>query len=333
MKDVLEAEGLPEAEYLLVAEQYVAAGFEVVALFDAGAGDRLAELHRMALMDKGDVVDDEDPGFTNAAQILDDPLRADQPIAAPVKGPGAAERAIPRAAAGEFDRGARIKDADKILAPMAQQVARRHDFVERMDEARRRPFAGGGDRAGDRGRVIPGFDRRQQQRHRRFAFPLEHAVDGARAVLDQRLCDERCAVPTDADEDAGKARLGRLGEIDDLGDVRQIVATKGDDVRLPALDRAEIGALVFDLEVEQPNRMAGLPRRGGDQFEADRFEPQKNLRIGQRAGMDAEQPHRDPPPLAGRESGTSARPAHLEAYCEAELPAVLRVPRNMTNRC
>src|SRR5271169_541579 len=189
-EDVLQAEGLPEAEYLLVAKQYVAAGFEVVALFDAGTGDRLAELHGMALMDKGDVVDDEDPGFTNAAQILDDPLRANQPIAAPVKGPSAAERAIPRAAAGEFDRGARIKDADKILAPMAQQVARRHDFIERMDEGRRRPLAGGGDSAGNGSRVAPGLDRRQQHRHRRFAFAFEYTVDRARAVIDQRLCDE-----------------------------------------------------------------------------------------------------------------------------------------------
>src|SRR5271170_4433647 len=76
-EDVLQAEGLPEAKYLLVAEQYVAAGFEVVALFDPGAGDRLAELHRVALMDKGDVVDDKDPRLADAAQILDDPLRAD----------------------------------------------------------------------------------------------------------------------------------------------------------------------------------------------------------------------------------------------------------------
>jgi hypothetical protein len=125
-------------------------------------------------------------------------------------------------------------------------------------------------------------------------------------VLDQRRCDEGCAVSTDADEDAGKARLGCFGEIDDLGDVREVVATKGDDVRLPAPDRAEIGALVLNLQVEQPNRVSGLTRRGGDKFEADRLELEENLRVGQRAG---------------------SRPAAVTAYCEAELPAFRRVPR------
>ena len=83
--------------------------------------------------------------------------------------------------------------------------------------------------------------------------------------------------------------------------------------------RAEIGALVFDLQVEQPHRVPGLPRRRGDQFEADRLEPQKNLRIGQRAGMDAEQPHQSSPPLALRGSGPSAGAGgRSRRYCEAE---------------
>src|SRR5271170_101723 len=161
-----------------------------------------------------------------------------------------------------------------------------------MDEAWGRPFAVGGDRAGDRRWVVPGLDRRQQQRHRSFALTFEHAVDGTRAVLDKSVSGEGCAMPADANKDAGEARLRRLGQIDNLGDVRQVVAAEGDDIRLPALDRTKIGALVVDLEVEQPNRVAGLPRRRGDQFEADWLEPQKNLRVGQWAGMDAEQPHR-----------------------------------------
>ena len=113
-------------------------------------------------------------------------------------------------------------------------------------------------------------------------------------------------MPPDADEDAGEPRLGRLGEIDDLGDVRQIVAAKGDDIGLPAHDRAEIGAPAFDLQVDQPNRVPGLPRRRGYQFEADWLQPEKNLRVGQRARMDAEQPHRilhDLPSPSGSSAG------------------------------
>ena len=36
---------LPEAEHLLVAQQHVAAGLEVVLLADAAPGDRLADRH------------------------------------------------------------------------------------------------------------------------------------------------------------------------------------------------------------------------------------------------------------------------------------------------
>src|SRR5271154_392178 len=75
-EDVLQAEGLPEAKYLLVAEQYVAAGFEVVGLFDAGAGDRIAKFHCVALMDKGDVIDNNNTRLSDAAHIFHPPVRA-----------------------------------------------------------------------------------------------------------------------------------------------------------------------------------------------------------------------------------------------------------------
>ncbi len=110
-------------------------------------------------------------------------------------------------------------------------------------------------------------------------------------MIDDRLGGERGAMAADADEHIREARFGRPGEIDDLGHVRQIVAAKGDHIGPPACQRAEIGALAFDLQVEEPHRMSGLARRTGDDFETDRLEPQKNLRIGKRAGMDAEHAH------------------------------------------
>ena len=119
---------------------------------------------------------------------------------------------------------------------MAQQVARRHQIVERMDKARRRPFSGGGDGARHRDRVAAGLDRGEQRRHRRLALALEHAIDRALAMLDDRGGGEGGAVAADADEDAREARLRRLGEIDDLGDVGEVVAGKRDDIRPPALD-------------------------------------------------------------------------------------------------
>jgi hypothetical protein len=77
-------------------------------------------------------------------------------------------------------------------------------------------------------------------------------------------------MPADADEHLRKTDLRRLGEIDDFGDVRQIVAGEGDDVRPPALDHSEIGALVLDLEIDKLDLMPRPPCRLGDEFKADR---------------------------------------------------------------
>src|SRR3984893_16649383 len=143
---VFETDFCPEAKHLLVAQQHVAAGLEIVFLTDAGADNRLADLHPVPLLHEGDVVDDEDTRFADRPKILDDTLRADHPVAATVKGPGAAEGAVPRAAPRELDRGARIERAEKIFPAMAQKVTRRHHVIERMDKARRRPLARRGDR-------------------------------------------------------------------------------------------------------------------------------------------------------------------------------------------
>ena len=73
-KHVFEAELLPETKDILVPQQHVAAGFEVILFLDAGAGDRLTDRHRVPFLQKGDVVDDEDPRLADRSQILDYPL-------------------------------------------------------------------------------------------------------------------------------------------------------------------------------------------------------------------------------------------------------------------
>ena len=140
-KHVGDAELLPEAEHVLVAQQHVAAGFEIIFFLDPGARHRLAKLEPVALVNEGDVIDDKDARLADRAQILDDPLRADETIGAAVKRPGAAERTIPRTAARKLDRCARVEHAEKIFSPMPQQVARRQQRVERMNKAGRRAFA------------------------------------------------------------------------------------------------------------------------------------------------------------------------------------------------
>ena len=231
------------------------------------------------------------PGSRIDRRSSTNPVRADQPIAAAVKGPGAAEGAVPRAAPRELDRGARIERAEKILPAMAQQVARRHQIIERLDKARRRPLSRPGDRTGNRSDIPPPLDRAEKQRHSRLALALEDAVDGTRAMLDQSARGERGAVPADADKGLRQAGFCRFREIDDLRDVREVVAGKSDDIWPPALEQSQIGGVVLDLQVDQPDRVSGAARGLGNKLETQRLEPQKYPGIEERTGMDAEKPH------------------------------------------
>src|SRR5215469_13050661 len=116
------------------------------------------------------------PGSRIERRSFEGALRADQPIAAAVKGPGAAERAVPRAAAREFDRGARVERAKKIFPPVAQQVAGRHQIVERMDKARRRALGHGGNGTRDRGHIRPRLDCGKHERHSCLALAFQHSL-------------------------------------------------------------------------------------------------------------------------------------------------------------
>ena len=60
-------ERLPEPEDLLVAQQHVAAGLQVVLLLDPAAGDRLADRHAVLGLDERHVVDDEDARLADRA--------------------------------------------------------------------------------------------------------------------------------------------------------------------------------------------------------------------------------------------------------------------------
>src|SRR6202035_3057404 len=137
---------------------HVAAGFEVIALVDPGTGDRLAQFHAVAFLDEGDIVDDENTRLADRFEILDNAFGAHHPVGAPVKSPSAAERAIPRTAARELDRGARIEDAKEIFAAVAQQVAGGEEIVQRVDKTRCRAFPAHGYRAGHRGQIAPRAD-------------------------------------------------------------------------------------------------------------------------------------------------------------------------------
>jgi hypothetical protein len=60
--------------------------------------------------------------------------------------------------------------------------------------------------------------------------------------------------------------LGQLGKIDDLRHICQIIAGESYDIGLPPLEDAEILAMAVDLQVNEPNVMAGLANSLGNEL-------------------------------------------------------------------
>src|SRR6185436_19797047 len=109
---------------LLVLDQHVAARLQVVLLADAPAIDLLGDREAVLRLDEGHVVHDEDVRLADTREILPRRFRGALAVAAPVEGPRAAERAVPRAAAGELDGGAGVEHADEVLVAAPAEVAR-----------------------------------------------------------------------------------------------------------------------------------------------------------------------------------------------------------------
>src|SRR5262249_8687186 len=143
--------------------------------------------------------------------VVDHAFRVEQPIAAAIEGPGAAERAVPRATAREFDRGAGVEHADEIFAAVAQEVACGADLFEALDEATPGALPVRGDGTGhlrDCARVAgDGFE---QLDDARLALALEDAIDRALAVFYNRIRDERRTVAANTDETARQSKLRSL---------------------------------------------------------------------------------------------------------------------------
>jgi hypothetical protein len=75
-------------------------------------------------------------------------------------------------------------------------------------------------------------------------------------------------VSPDADIGPRKTCLCRLRQIDDLGDVRQIIAGERDDVGPPAVEKAEIGGVILDLQIDDADRVSGSPHCLSDELQA-----------------------------------------------------------------
>jgi hypothetical protein len=175
---------------------------------------------------------------------------------------------------------------------VAQQVTRRQQIVEVLHEDGRRSLAVERDRAGHLFERAPAVTRRlEQQDDRCFALPAQHAVDRALAVAEDLLGREGAAVAAGEDEAAGPALARRLGEVQDLGDIGEIVEGEGHRIGLPAVEQAEVVRLGLDLQVDQLDLVTGAPSRRCHELEPERLEAEIDLRVHQTPGMNGQKPH------------------------------------------
>src|SRR6185369_1213770 len=102
------------------------------------------------------------------------------------------------------------------------QVARGQELVEIVEQRGGRALAVTGDDSGQgrQLRITPGF---QHAGRDHLTLATHHAVDGSVRVLQELLRDERAAVPAHDDEAVGSSPPGLLGQVNDLGDVGQVV--------------------------------------------------------------------------------------------------------------
>jgi hypothetical protein len=232
------------------------------------------------LLDEGDIIDDESARLADGGEILDHAFRADQPIAAAVESPGATERAVPWTPAREFNRGAGIEHADEIFAALAHEIARRPDLVEVLDEARPGALALGGDGAGHFGDCVTvARDGFKQPDDAGLALALEHAIDGAFAMFQNGLRGEGSAVAADADEGAWQSKLRSFRQIDDLGHIGEVVAGKGDEIRLPLREHAVIVGVALTVQAAGTHWCRAMDQDGRKEFSSAEPSPPASFAI------------------------------------------------------
>jgi hypothetical protein len=294
---VLQAEVRPPPEHFAVADEHVAAGLQVVAFPDAPALDLVGDGHAVLGVDERHVVDDEEVRLPDPLHLVDDDLRVRLVVAAGVKRPRAAEGAVPRAAARELDRGARVEVADEVAPPAAGQVAGRAGAVEVADQNGLGPGAA---RRGHAGQAVHGRGGLQQAGGDRLALPGHDAVDGAVGVGQDLVGDERDAVAAGEDERGRPAVTDGPGEVDHLRHVGQVVQREADRVGPERRHLAPQVAVAVDLQVQQAHLVSGAAQGRRHALQPDRLEAQIHLRVQQRAGMDEQDLHFHPCPWSPR---------------------------------
>src|SRR5262249_52966257 len=192
---VFQSQFAPADEDVLILKKDIPAGFEVVLFADSPPLDFLGNRVPVLGMDERHVIDDEYTRLANAREGFGRALGADFAVVAPVKSPSAAERAVPRTAAREFDRGAWVERSDEVAFPPGYEISRGEHVVEAFDQEGRRPFALESDNAGKRFQGRAALGSLQQFWSDLLPLSANDAIEVSFGMLENLARREARAVP------------------------------------------------------------------------------------------------------------------------------------------
>src|SRR5882762_3089385 len=92
-------------------------------------------------------------------------------------------------------------------------------------------------------------------------------------------------------EAAGQSPAGGDGQVDHFRHVGEVVDREPDGIRPEGLQLAPVVSMRENLEIEHSYVVPGLPDRRRDALQAERLEPQVDLRVHESAGMDEQDAH------------------------------------------
>src|SRR5712691_11666598 len=173
-------------------------------------------------MNERHVIDDKHVGLSDAGQVFYHCLWSVLPVAATIKGPGAAEGTVPGTATRELNGCTGIYSPHKILVPLPYQITRREMLIQTVEQQGRGTYAFQSDYPRNRlnGPIRDGLE---QLRCADLTLPTHDAVDGALGMLQQLVWDKRSAMPANENKTLRQARFRRFGQFHDFWHVGEIV--------------------------------------------------------------------------------------------------------------
>src|SRR5580704_7932719 len=102
---------------------------------------------------------------------------------------------------------------------------------------------------------------------------------------------EACRVAAHEHQRVGQEPAGQARQIHDLGNIGQIVERESHRVGPPGAQRTLVVPVLEDLQVEQPNLVAGVAQGRGDPLQPQRLEPEIDLGVHEAAGMNEQDLH------------------------------------------